>query len=87
MAAISKHFVRGMCAAAAAGALAMAGAAHADVTWNITGTFNDGGKLTGTLAVNQYDFLLNNFHLTTTAGSLKSASPTPLQTPTTPTPT
>ena len=64
--AISKSLVRGVCAAAAAGVLAMAGAAHADVTWIISGTFNDGGTLTGKFTMDQYDFLLSNFSLTTT---------------------
>lgn len=67
---ISKNFMRGLCAAASA--LAMAGAAHADTTWNLTGTFNDGGLLAGTITLNVYGFLENNFTITTTAGSLQS---------------
>lgn len=67
---ISKTLMRGLCAAA--GALAMAGVAHADTTWNLTGTFNDGGSLTGTITLNQYGFLYDNYTVTTTAGSLQS---------------
>jgi hypothetical protein len=70
--AISKGIVRGLCAAAAAGVLAMAGAAHADVTWIVTGTFNDGGTLSGTFTMNQYDYLVGDFSITTTAGSAES---------------
>ena len=56
--------------AAAAGVLAMAGAAQADTTWNINGTFNDGGTLTGAITLNQYGYLENNFSLTTSGGAL-----------------
>jgi hypothetical protein len=64
--------LRGLCATAAASVLAMAGAAKADVTWLISGTFNDGGTLSGKITLNQYDFLVNDFPLTTTAGSAES---------------
>lgn len=43
--------------------------AKADVTWYVTGTFNDGGTLTGQFTLNVYGFLLNDFSFTTTAGS------------------
>jgi len=48
---ISKILMRGLCAAA--GVLALAGAAHADTSWNITRTFNDGGALTGVVTLDQ----------------------------------
>ena len=67
----SKWFVRGACAAAAA-LLGFGGAAQAATTWNISGTFNDGGTLSGTITLNDYDFLQDDFTLTTTAGSVES---------------
>ena len=70
--ALSKTMIRGLGAAAAAAVLAVAGAADAAVTWNITGVFNDGGTLSGTITLNVYDFLQKDFTLTTTAGSLES---------------
>ncbi len=41
------------------------------MTWNVTGVFNDGGTLSGTFTMDEYDFLLSDFSLTTTAGSLE----------------
>jgi hypothetical protein len=72
--AFSKWMIRGGCAVAAATLLGMASAASAatPVTWNVTGVFNDGGTLSGTFTMDEYDFLLDNFSLTTTAGSLEA---------------
>ena len=69
----SKGLIGGLCAVAATALLGAAGAASAatPVTWNVTGVFNDGGALSGTFTMNEYDFLLNDFSLTTTAGSLE----------------
>lgn len=69
MSSMSKNLMQGLSAAAAAATLAMAGAAHADTTWNITGTFNDGGTLTGSVTLDQYDYLLGDFTLTTSGGA------------------
>ena len=71
--AFSKMMVRVGGALAAAALVGMAGAASAatPVTWNVTGVFNDGGTLSGTFTMDEYDFLLSDFSLTTTAGSLE----------------
>ena len=64
-----KRLIRYSCAAAVAALVGLAGAAQAATVWDITGTFNDGGVLSGTITLNQYDFLESNFSLTTTAGA------------------
>ena len=53
-------------------AAAMTSAASADVIWNVTGTFNDGGTLSGTFLINQYGYIDYNagYDLVTTAGSI-----------------
>ena len=59
-------------AAAFAAMLCLAGessSANANTVQTITGTFNDGGTLTGTLTFNQYGYLTAPWSLTTTAGS------------------
>jgi hypothetical protein len=43
--------------------------ARADTIQTITGDFNDGGMLTGTLVFDQYGDLTGSWHLTTTTGS------------------
>jgi hypothetical protein len=53
-------------------AAALAGAASpalADITWTVSGTFNDGGQLSGWFTLNVYDYL-SDYDLTTTAGSI-----------------
>ena len=42
--------------------------AEANTVQTITGTFDDGGTLTGTLTFNQYGYLTAPWNLTTTAG-------------------
>jgi hypothetical protein len=56
------------CAIAAA-CIALAGAAHANVTWVVNGTFDDGGTVSGHFTIDTYGYLLNNFNLQTTTGS------------------
>lgn len=53
-------------------AAAMTSAASADVMWNVTGTFNDGGTLSGTFLINQYGYIDYNagYDLVTTGGSV-----------------
>jgi PEP-CTERM motif len=46
-----------------------ASAANADVIWAATGSFNDGGTLSGTFDINQYGFL-DGYNLVTTSGSI-----------------
>ena len=53
------------CAALLAGA--SASPAHADIQWLVTGTFNDGGTLSGYFDINVYGYL-SSYDLTTTAG-------------------
>ena len=60
--------------AAAAALLALAGSAQADISWHVTGTFNDGSTLVGDFTLNQYGFLLNNYSLTTDALTYTSAN-------------
>ncbi len=67
--AFSKRLVRGGCAVAAAALLSAGGAARAAVVWNITGTFNDGGTLSGQFTISDFGTLVPDFSLTTTAGS------------------
>ena len=43
--------------------------AKANTVQTITGTFDDGGALSGTFTFNQYGFLTAPWHLTTTAGA------------------
>ncbi len=62
---ISKRIFGG--ATVAALALTLAGAAQADTSWHVTGTFNDGSTLVGDFTLNQYGFLANDFSLTTDA--------------------
>jgi hypothetical protein len=53
-----------------AACIGFATASKANVTWNVAGTFDDGGMVSGHFTIDQYGFLLNNFSLTTTAGTL-----------------
>jgi hypothetical protein len=53
----------------AAACLGLATASKADVTWLVSGTFDDGGTLSGHFTIDQYGYLEDNFSLTTTAGS------------------
>jgi hypothetical protein len=46
-------------------------AANADVIWNVTGTFNDGGTLSGTFGIDQYGYL-SGYDLLTTPGGIGS---------------
>lgn len=55
------------CAAALMGAAAPS-VANADVNWTVTGTFDDGGALSGSFDINVYGYL-NGYDLKTTAGS------------------
>jgi hypothetical protein len=48
----------------------LASASKADVQWTVSGTFDDGGSLSGQFTINVYGYLENNFSLTTTSGSL-----------------
>jgi hypothetical protein len=64
-------------AAAAFAALTLPVVAQAaDVTWTVTGTFNDGGKLSGTFNINQYGYL-DGYDLVTSGGSLPGIGYTP----------
>lgn len=57
---------------ACAGAVALLGAAtpaSADVTWFVTGVFDDGGKLSGHFTINVYGYLVDDYELVTTSGS------------------
>jgi hypothetical protein len=56
------------CAVALMGAAALPTAANADVTWFVSGDFDDGGTLSGWFTVNVYGYL-SNFDLKTTAGT------------------
>lgn len=47
-------------------------AANADVTWTVTGAFDDGGALSGYFNINVYGFLAG-YDLKTTAGSTDAA--------------
>ena len=70
--AISK---RAMAAAACVAGLLTAGApsvASADVAWTVTGSFDDGGTLSGFFNINVYGFL-DGYDLQTTAGSTDAA--------------
>lgn len=59
-----------MMAACAAVALAGApGVANGDVTWFVTGIFDDGGTLSGHFTINVYGYLMNDYKLVTTSGS------------------
>jgi hypothetical protein len=55
------------CAAALTAAMAPS-AAHADVTWNVTGTFDDNGTVSGFFNINVYGYL-DGYDLKTTNGS------------------
>ena len=68
----SNKLICGRAALIAAVVLGAAGAAQADVTWKLNGTFDDGGTLSGTITLNVYDYLENNFLITTTPGSKES---------------
>jgi hypothetical protein len=63
--------------AAAFAAMAVPAAAQAaDITWTVSGTFNDGGSLGGTFNINQYGFL-DGYDLTTSGGSMPGIGYTP----------
>jgi hypothetical protein len=53
----------------AAACVTLAGTAKADVTWVVSGTFDDGGTVSGHFTIDVYGYLENNFNLQTTAGS------------------
>ena len=70
-----KNSRRLLAAAANVGVLAIAAApsiANADVTWLVTGSFDDGGALSGYFNINVYGFLAG-YDLKTTAGSTDAA--------------
>lgn len=68
MTVFSRKAVRGACAAAAMALLGAAGAARADVTWLVNGTFDDGGTLAGTITMNGTG--MSNYSLTTAGGTM-----------------
>ena len=69
---LKKLFVAAAFAALAIPAVAQA----ADITWNVSGTFNDGGTLTGSFNINQYGYL-DGYDLTTSGGSMPGIGYTP----------
>jgi hypothetical protein len=57
-------------ALATAALLGTATDSKANVTWLVNGVFDDTGTLSGEFTIDQYGFLLNNFNLQTTSGTL-----------------
>ena len=47
----------------------VSGAAQADVTWYVTGTFDDGGTLSGYFTVDVYGYPTTDYSITTTGGT------------------
>ena len=65
---LSRGAVMAIAAVVAAGSLAaMPSTAKADVAWFVTGTFSDGGTVTGTFNINTYGYLAG-YDLQTTRG-------------------